>query len=123
MFKVSNRSTATCIVVEAEGAVSGDEYEVFAERFENAVKSRGTVNLVVDLKGSVSYGDLDAFTEDWRFAFREYHRARRAAFVGDQHVINAMMRVFSPFTRVDESTFPADGLDEAIAWACASERE
>jgi len=121
MFKVSDRSTATCIVVEAEGAVSGAEYEVFAERFENAVKAGGTVNLVVDLEGSVSYGDLDAFKEDWRFAFREYRHARRAAFVGDQHVINAMMRVFSPFTRVEEKPFPAGGLDAAIAWACAAE--
>ena len=121
MFKVSDRSTATCIVVEAEGAVSGVEYEAFAERFENAVKADGAVNLVVDLKGSVSYGDLDAFKEDWRFAFGEYHHARRAAFVGEQHIINVMMRVFSPFTLVEEKTFPAGELDAAIAWASAAE--
>ena len=118
MLTVTDRSTPTCIVIEAEGRVTGDEYEVFAERFENAVKELGEVNLVVDLKGSVSYGDMDTFKDDWRFAFKEYRHARRAAYVGDQHVINAMLRVFSVFTHAEEKFFPAGELDAAIEWAC-----
>ena len=121
MFEVIDRSTPTCIVVEESGAISGADYEVFAERFEDAVRDFRTVNLVVDIEGSTSYGDLDAFEDDWRFAFKEYRHARRAAFVGDQHIINAMMRVVSPFTRVDEKFFPAGELDAALAWACAAD--
>ena len=117
MFEISDRSTGTCVVLTAEGAVEGAEYEVFAERFEAAVKEHGQVDLVVILSGPVRYGDLDAFKEDWRFAFADYHHARRAAFVGEQHVINAMMRVFSPFTRVEDRVFSTAELDEAIAWA------
>jgi SpoIIAA-like len=119
MFEVTDRSTPTCVVVEASGAVSGAEYEVFAERFENAVRDHGTVNLDVNLEGPISYGDLDAFEDDWRFAFKEYRHARRAAFVGDQHVINAVLRIVSPFTRVEEKFFPAGELDAAITWASA----
>ena len=41
MLKISDLSAPTCIVVEAEGAISSAEYEAFAERFEDAVKQYG----------------------------------------------------------------------------------
>ena len=117
MFEISDRSTPTCLVVETGGAVDGADYDVFVKRFEDAVKANGAVNLVVVLKGSVRYGDLDAMTDDWRFAVKDYHRARRAAFVGEQHLIDAMMSVFSWVTRVEDRMFHAAEVDEAIAWA------
>jgi hypothetical protein len=120
MIVVSERSTPTCIVVEAEGAISGDEYEAFAKRFEDAVRDQGSVALVVELAGPVSYGDREAFGDDWRFAFRQYRHASRAAFVSEQHLVNAMMRVFSPFTRTEERIFAPGELDAAIEWACSA---
>ena len=118
MLMISDRTTATCIVIHVEGGIEGAEYDTFAEVFENAVKQHGDVNLVVIFKGSVHYGDLEAFKDDWRFAFSEYHHARRAAYVGEQHLINAMLRIFSPITRVEDKIFSSDETDEAIAWAC-----
>src|SRR5450756_2296772 len=114
MLKISDRSTPTCIVVEAEGAISSAEYEAFAERFEDAVKQHGTVNLVVDIKGPSSYADMEALKDDWRFAFKDYHHARRAGWVGENRVIEALMLVFSPFTYVEEKFFRAGETDAAI---------
>ena len=61
-----------------------------------------------------------AFKDDWRFAFKQYHHARRAAYVGDQHIINGMLRIFSPMTRVEDKIFASGQEDAAIAWACGS---
>jgi len=121
MLKISDRSTPTCIVVEAEGAISSAEYEAFAERFEDAVKQHGTVNLVVDIKGPSSYADMEALKDDWRFAFKDYHHARRAGWVGENRVIEALMLVFSPFTYVEEKFFRAGETDAAIEWARATD--
>ena len=121
MLKMSDRSTPMCIVVEVEGAISSAEYEAFAERFEDAVKQYGTVSLVVDIKGPSSYANMDALNDGWRFAFKDYHHARRAAWVGDNPVIEALMLVWSPFTYVEEKFFRAGETDAAIDWACATD--
>jgi hypothetical protein len=121
MLKIADVSTGTCIVAEAAGQITGDEYEVFAEAFENAVKENGTVDLVINLRGSVGYGDLDAFKDDWRFAFKQYRHARRVAIVGEQHMIVAAVRLFAPFTRAEERLFPPGMVDTAIDWACQSD--
>lgn len=121
MLKISNRSTPTCIVVQAEGKISGDDYEDFADAFEDAVEKHGQINLVMELVGSVRAGDMDAVEEDFEFAFKGYKNARRAAFVGDQKLIRGMMKLFSPFTRAQEKFFDAGELDAAIEWASATE--
>jgi hypothetical protein len=112
-------SSDTCLVVEAAGRVTGDEYEVFAERFEQAVKEHGEVDLVINLTAGVSYGDMDAFKDDWRFGVKEYRHARRVAVVGDVRLLNAIVRLFSPFTRAEEGFFPPGEVDAAVDWASA----
>jgi len=121
MLTISERSTPACLVVEVEGAVTGDEYDDFADTIEAALEAGGSVNLVVNLLGSIKYGDLDAVEEDFEFTFKEYRKVRRAAFVGDQKLIRAMLRVFSPFTRAKERFFDAGELDAAIDWATAAD--
>ena len=120
MLAITDRATATCLVIEVSGAVEGAEYEPFTQRFEQTSKDNGEVNSVVNLTGPVHYGDLDAFKDDWRFAFKQYREAKRAALVGEQHAINTLMRLFQPFMRVEERIFPEAELDAAIAWASGS---
>ncbi len=123
MLTINKSSTPTCLVVDVEGAVTGDEFDDFADRIEDALEAQGTVNLVVNLVGSVKYGDLDAVEEDFEFTFKEYRKVRRAAFVGDQKLIRARIKLFSPFTRAQEKFFEAGQLDAAIEWASAEDQE
>lgn len=117
MFVISQKSTPTCIVVDVEGAVSGDEYDEFTDTIERALNSSDAVNLVVNITGSVKYSDRDAVEEDLEFVTHEYRSVRRAAFVGDQRLVRAMVKVFSPFTRTQERLFDAGEVDAAIEWA------
>jgi hypothetical protein len=77
MVTMSERSTPTCLVVDMVGAVTGEEYDDFADRIEDAIEKRGTVDLVVDLAGSVKYGDLDAAVE-WASAADQHPEGREA---------------------------------------------
>ena len=121
MLTISERSTPVCLVVEVQGAVTGDEYDDFLESIDDAIEARGRINLVINLIGSVKFGDFDAVEEDFEFTFKEYRKVRRAAFVGDQKVIRAMLKLFSPFTRTHERLFDAGDLDAAIEWASAAD--
>jgi hypothetical protein len=118
MLDISDRSTSDCLVIEVEGAVSGPDYQGFVERFEEAVRAQRDIGLVVIVRGAVAYGDLESMREDWRFAFKDYHRARRVAFVGDGSVIEGMLKFFSWITRVEEERFGPDAVDAAISWSC-----
>ena len=119
MLKVNEYlSTEGCLVVDAAGAISGEDYEAFAERFEQAVREHATVDLVVNLRGRVSYGDMDAFKDDWRFALKQYRHARRMALVGEVSMVSMAARLFAPFTRAEEEFFPPEEVDAAIEWAC-----
>ena len=120
MLKISDRSTANCLVIEAEGAISGDDYDDFADAFERAAEDYGEMNLVVVLLGSVKYGDWDAFEEDLEFVREGYRSVRRSAFVGDQKLVTMMMKAFSAFTRAEEKFFESGDVDAAIDWACAT---
>ena len=121
MLTISDRSTDTCLVIDVEGAIMGDDYDEFTDAFERIVEKHGHADLVINLIGSVKYGDKDAVEEDWEFVREQYGDARRVAFVGDQKMIRAMMRLFAPFTRAKEQLFDAGMLDAAIAWATAKE--
>ncbi len=120
MLKINqDLSGGSCIVVDAAGAVTGDEYELFAEQFEATVEERDYVDLVINLRGSVSYGDLAAFKDDWRFGRKQYRNARRVAIVGGMSVLAGAARLFSPFTRAEEGFFPEGEVDAAMDWACS----
>lgn len=121
MLTISKDSTPACLVIEVSGAVTGDEYDDFTDRVEDALKERETLNLVVNFVGSVKYGDFDAVEEDFEFTFKEYRKVRRAAFVGDQKLVRGMLKLFSPFTRAKEEFFEPGELAAAIEWASAPE--
>lgn len=121
MITISRRPTETCMVVQVQGKITGDEYDVFADAIEDAIEQHGEIDLVIELLEGVGYGDFDAVKEDWEFTREEYKKVRRAAFVGDHRFLKRFVKMFAHFTPTEEGFFAADELDAAIEWACASD--
>jgi len=118
MVEILDGSTDDCVVARFKDRVTGEEYRVFLDAVDARLESSDTVSIVADLAEFEFYGDFEAFKEDFHFGVHEYRKVERAAFVGDQRWIELFIKLLGPFYRATEKHFPANALDDAVAWAC-----
>ena len=119
MIEILSQSTDTCLVVQATGKVSGQDYKIFLDALEPRMKTQSEIDLVMTFKDFEFYEDVEAAGEDFKFGVGEYKYIRKAAFVGNQKWIDWFTRFVGPFTKTEEKHFPEGQLDEAVRWASA----
>lgn len=116
MLRVTDRSTPTCLVVEAWGRITRADYEDLDAAFTTAIKQHGTIDLVLLITGNVSYDGLNIPKHERDAWAERYRHVRRIAIVGANTAMKAAMRFSSENVR----TFDAHELEAAIEWACGS---
>jgi hypothetical protein len=119
LIEILEQSTDACLAVRFSGKVTGQEYQQFLDALEERLKNGEKVSLVCELVGFEFYGDFESAKKDFKFAFGEYKRISRAAFVGDQKWIEWFARIIGPFTKAEEKHFPKDQFEAAFSWASA----
>lgn len=117
MFKIA-KEDGVVVVIEAEGKIGADDYDVLVPAVEKTVKEQGYANLVLVTKG-LKGETLGGIKNDAKFAFSEYNNVKKFALVTDQDWLRAGLKIMAPFTRTEEKIFDLDQQDEAEAWAKA----
>jgi hypothetical protein len=119
MFEILEKSTKACIGFKVSGKVSAADYEVLMPKLDEAIKTHGTINLVVVLEGFDGWAELDAAKADFKFGTTEYRSVERCAFVSDKEWFKWVVTLMDPVTRhTDEEFFEPSQLEEAWTWAC-----
>jgi hypothetical protein len=118
MFEILTQTTETCLVGHFSGKVTGEDYQQFLNAVDERLKNNSKVNLEVQLTDFAFYDDWKALKKDWQFAFGEYARVERAAFVGKEKWIEWFVELINPLTKADEKHFAVNQLAQACEWAC-----
>jgi hypothetical protein len=116
MIQYLEASTPTCFVVKFSGKLRGVEYRELITKAESAIRTQGTVNLVLVMQ-ELDFPEWDAIKADTHFGLKDYRHVRRAAYVGDQTWVEWFVKLIGPFTRTAERMFRPDQLNEAVQWA------
>ena len=117
MIEILEQSNETCLAARFSGKVSGNEYQQFLNAIHQRLENSEKISLVCELVNFDFYDDFDSAKKDLQFAFKEYKRISKAAFVGDKKWIEWFTRLIGPFTRTEERHFLQGQLDEALTWA------
>jgi nucleoid DNA-binding protein len=116
MIEILPQSTPGCLVVHFSKKVIGSEIQQFLDALREGLKTGDQVNLVVEFADFEFYGDFKSAREDFKFAFGDYKRIHRAAFVGDQKWLQWFTHLIGPFTRAEERHFPEGQIETAYTW-------
>jgi hypothetical protein len=117
---LAEKSTPTCVVAECGGKITAEEFRSCDGVLDAAIEaSGGKATAVFYMTSSPMDADWAAFKDDWAMGTHEYRELAKVAYVGDVAWVDFVVKAFGWITRAEEKTFPADQLDEAIAWACA----
>lgn len=122
MVEILEQTTPTCLAVRFGGKVTGDDYRQFVDAAADRLQTGREAALVLELTEFEFYGDFEAGWEDFKFGLGEYNHFSRTALVGDRKWIGWFVRLIGPFTRAEERQFAAGQLEEALAWANASQQ-
>jgi hypothetical protein len=119
MLKILDGTTAATVVVECGGKLTTDDYATLGKALDDAVEAAGETkpSMVFYMTSSPMDADWDAVKDDAKFGLGQYRELARVAYVGDIKWVDWVVKAFGWMTKAEERTFPADRLDDAIAWA------
>jgi hypothetical protein len=120
MFEILSESTDTCIGFKVSGKLSAEDYEVLIPKLDEAIAAHGTINMLVQVEGSMGWEGVDAAKADFRLGTEQYRSVERCAFVSDKHWHKWVVKLMDPFTRrTEEAFFEPSQMEEAWAWVKA----
>jgi hypothetical protein len=119
MFEILSESTETCIGFKVSGKLTAEDYGLLIPKVDAAIAAHGTINMLVQIEGSVGWDSLQAAKADFKFGTDQYRHVERCAFVSDKNWFRWVVKLMDPFTRrTEEEFFEPSQLQDAWAWAC-----
>ncbi|HEY7732709.1 MAG TPA: STAS/SEC14 domain-containing protein [Gaiellaceae bacterium] len=111
---------AGVLAFRAVGEVGASDYEsVLAPAIEAAIDEHGKVRLVYELGPGFDGYSAGAAWEDLKLGTAHLTKWERCAVVTDHRLIADGVRAFSWLMPGEVKVFPANALDDALAWAAS----
>jgi hypothetical protein len=122
MLRITDDESHGCFILEPTGALTRRDIEALDERFDAYVNEKDRVpNLVIRADSFPTWADFATLGKHLRF-IREHRRiVRKVAFVSDARALDVAPRIANRFISAEIRHFPADGLDDALAWISEAE--
>lgn len=122
MLKVTYDETHNCLILEPSGTLAQEDFSALANRFDELSQGTDKVpNLVIHATQFPGWEDFSAFFSHLRFVEKHHRLVTKVALVSDARILDLAPRVVTHFVAADVRHFPADHLEEALAWVGADE--
>lgn len=120
MLKIIDDPARHALVLEPSGGLTREDFAELGRRFEARAAADGArINLVIHAPAFPGWADFSGFLAHLDFVRTHQARVEKVALVSDSRILDAAPRVASLFVSAEIRHFPADGLDDALAWVAA----
>ncbi|MHB1035494.1 MAG: SpoIIAA family protein [Pirellulales bacterium] len=117
MFKVSEESEGSVLVLEAQGKLTDRDYkDVLIPRLETIIRERGKANFLLDTDDSFQGWELKALWDDARFGLAHRNDFDKMAVVTDRRWLGWALKVGAWVVRGEVRAFPPSQRREAHRW-------
>jgi hypothetical protein len=117
MLKITDDEAHGCLVIEPSGALSGADFAALGQRFEAwMANGRHAPNLVIHAKAFPGWTDFGALLAHLQFVREHQYAVQKVALVSDARILEIGPRIAEHFVAASLRHFPADRLDQALAW-------
>lgn len=120
MLKIMNNLPGNVLGIEAEGEVTGADYErVLIPAVEEKLKSNKKIRFLYYLGTGFTGFSLNAMVDDAGLGIKDFSAWERLAMVSDHQMINIFVKFFGYLLPVEVRVFSNAQLDEAKKWIAA----
>ncbi len=105
------------LILAPRGPLEAADFERMTAAVDEYLAGGGALSgLLIDAEHFPGWEDLAALTSHFRFVKNNQKRIRRVAFATDDRLLNVVPRIAGRFLSAEVRAFPAEELDEAVAW-------
>ena len=117
MLKILNDLPSNVLGIEAEGEVTGEDYEnVLIPAIDEKLKSHKKICFLYYLGAGFTGFSLKAMIDDAGVGIKNYSAWDRVALVSDHQLINGLAKFFAHLLPGEVRVFANTDLDEAKKW-------
>jgi hypothetical protein len=117
MLKVMNGLPGYVLGIEAEGKVSGTDYEdILIPAVDEKLKANEKSRMLYYLGAGFTGFGMKAMMEDAKVGIKHFSAWERVALVSDHQWIKGFTKFFGRLLPVEVRVFSNDGLEEAKKW-------
>jgi len=110
------------VILRPQGALSEEDFEGLAKAIDTRINETDRVpNLVICLDGIPHWDSIGALTRHFHFVKQHQKIVKKVAVVGDSPLLSLAPEIANPFFSATVRRFPSRKLEDAKAWAKASE--
>ncbi len=117
MLKIINNLPGNVLGIEAEGEITGTDYEtVLIPAVDEKLKENKKIRFLYYLGSGFTGFSLKAMIDDAGVGIKNYSAWDRVALVSDNHMINGLAQFFGHLLPGEVRVFSNAELDEAKNW-------
>ena len=122
MLEIKEDQAHGCLIAEPSGALTEADFAALTGKFEAWVAGgKPAPNLVIHAAAFPGWADFGALVAHLKFIRDHQRRVEKVALVSDARILEIGPSVARAFVSASIRHFPADRMDEALAWV--AERE
>jgi hypothetical protein len=124
MLRITEDDAHGCFVLEPTGSLRTADFDALTQRFDTKVAAGGPIpNFVIHSESFPTWANFAAMLEHLRFIRDHHRRIEKVALVSDARILDVAPKVARHFVAARLRHFPANALDEALAWVSVRDDE